>query len=44
VVEGEDGLQFVPAPRGQVREQLRCILERDDRRHQVFPDRRAIRT
>ena len=44
MVEGEDGLQFVPVPRGQVREELRCVLERDDRRHQVLPNRRAVRT
>src|SRR6185437_16065140 len=43
VVEGEDGLQFLPARRGEVCEERRCVLERDNRRHQVLPDRRAIR-
>src|SRR2546430_2211333 len=42
--EGQDGLQFVPAPRGQVREELRRVLERDYRRYQVLSDRGAIRT
>jgi hypothetical protein len=42
VGEGEDGLQFVPAPRGQGREEFRRVFEWDDRRYQVLPDRLAI--
>jgi hypothetical protein len=37
-------LQFVSAPRGQVREELRRVLERDDCGYQVLADRGAIRT
>lgn len=42
-VEGKDGLQFVPPPRGQVREELWRVLERDDGRYEVLSDRGAIR-
>src|SRR3954451_20492120 len=41
--EREDGLQFVPAARGQVSEKLRRVPERNDGRYHVLPDRAAVR-
>jgi len=41
-VEGEDGLQFVAAPCGQIREEPRRVFERDNGRYQVLADRSAV--
>jgi hypothetical protein len=42
VPEAQDGLQFVPPPRSQGREEFGRISQWDDRRDHVLSDRGAI--